>query len=262
MIGAVSLLHAAEPKPETVAAFDKYVKLTEDDFAKHLAPGDFLWLDRHTQEKTLVWLGQSKFMALQTLDHGAPIEVPNGEIQHWLGLVYCEGMNAELTRGLITNYGGYKDFFRLEVIDTKVIKTAGDTVDFLLRLYKKQFGTLVLNVTESAKFTQLDPLRWTVAAHSTHIGEAEHPKNKKKLDEERDPEDAAGYLWRFNMYYRVVQADNGVYIELETISLGHQPSGLLTKPSRILNGFEDFPRDFTAYLTDVLDHIFPKPKRH
>ena len=81
---------------------------------------------------------------------------------------------------------------------------------------------MVLNVNETAKYTLIDPYALDLACHSTHIGEAEHPKNKKKLDEERAPEDAAGYLWRLNFYWRVHQADNGVYVELEMISLARE----------------------------------------
>jgi hypothetical protein len=41
----------AELKPETVAAFDHYVKAAEDEMDKHKGFRDFLWLDR--QDPTL-----------------------------------------------------------------------------------------------------------------------------------------------------------------------------------------------------------------
>ena len=132
--------------------------------------------------------------------------------------------------------------------------------DLLLRLYKKKVGEVVLNVDETAKYTVLDPLRWTLALHSTHIGEVEHARDKKKFDQERSPEEVAGYLWRLNLYVRVQQADSGVYIETEVISLAHQPEGNLS-PSHFLNGFEDFPREFTQGMVATFETIFGKPKR-
>ena len=169
-------LHAAELKPETTAAFDRYVKLTEDGFARHQGFEDFLWLDHHPKEKSLVWLQQSIVTPLQTLDQGADIEVPDGVIQHWLGVVYLEGTDSDHVRGLLLNFPDYKEFFKQRIVDSKTIKQQGDQIDFFLRLYKKQISTVVLNVNETAKYTLIDPLRWTLACHSTHIGEAQHPK--------------------------------------------------------------------------------------
>jgi hypothetical protein len=257
LIGALSILQAADPNPETIAAFDHYVKLTEDGFAKHRGFEDYLWLDHHPDEKSLVWLQQSVVRPMQTLDQGKEIEVPGGEIQHWLGAVFVEraDTDADHLRGLLLNFAGYKDFFPEQIVDSKLNKREGDDFDFLLRFYKKQFNTVVLNVDESAKYTLIDPYKWTVACHSTHIGEAEHPKNKKKLDEERLPEEAAGYLWRLNFYWRVQQADNGCYVELEVIALTPQEAGRL-HPSRYLAGFQSFPQGLTQYLISSLETLF------
>jgi hypothetical protein len=250
---------AAELEPETVAAFDRYVKITEDGFAKHQGFEDFLWLDHHPKEKSLVWLQQSVVAPMQTLDQGAPIEVPNGEIQHWLGAVYAENMDVGNVSRMLLNFPLYKEFFKQQIIDSKLTKQEGDQYDVFLRFYKKQVSTVVLNVNETAKYAVLDPMRWTLAFHSTHIGEVEHPKNKKKLDEERWPEEAVGYLWRLNLYFRVQQSDNGVYIELEVISLAHEVNGGIN-PSRFLNGFQNFPHDLTEGIVATLDTIFPRPK--
>jgi hypothetical protein len=257
LISAHSFLLADDPKPETIAAFDHYVKLTEDGFAKNRGFENFLWVDHHPNEKSMVWLQQSIVRPNPTLDQGKEIEVPGGEIQHWIGVVFVERADTDVEhlRGLLLNFGGYKDFFKEQIIDSKLNKHEGDNFDFLLRFYKKQFSTVVLNVDESGKYTLIDPLKWSVACHSTHIGEAEHPKDKKKLDEERPPEAAAGYLWRLNFYWRVEQADNGCYVELEVITLARQEAGRL-HPSHYLTGFQDFPRELTQYLIDSVDGIF------
>ena len=253
---ALSSLPAEELRPETAAAFDRYVRLTEEGFAKDHGYENFLWLDHHPKEKTMVWLQQSIVQPMQTLDHGAAIEVPGGVIQHWLGVVYLENADADHVHGLLGNFAGYKDFFHEQIIDSKVIRHEGDQSDYLLRFHKKQFNTVVLNVEESAKYTKIDDTHWTIASRSTKVAEAEHPKNKKKLDEDRPPEDDAGYLWRLNLYWRVQQSDNGCYVELELISLGREESGRL-HPSRYMANFQNFPHQLTAYLIDTLDNLFP-----
>jgi hypothetical protein len=255
LIGLFSGLQAADLKPETSAAFDRYVKLTEDGFAKNQGFENFLWLDHHPDQKSLVWLQQSVVAPLQTLDQGKEIEIPDGVIQHWLGVVYLEGADADHVRGLLMNFDGWKDFFKQQVSASKVTKHEGDNYDFSLRFYRKQLSTVVLNANETAKYTLIDPLHWTLASHSTHIGEVEHPKNKKKLDQERSPEEAAGYMWRLNFYFRVQQSDNGVYVELEVISLAREANGLINT-SRFLNGFQNFPHDLTQSIISTLETLF------
>jgi hypothetical protein len=254
---ASASVRAAELKPETAAAFDRYIKVTEEQMNQHRGFRDFLWLDhRDAKEKSLVWLGQPAFAPLQTLDHGQAIDVPDGVIQHWLGAIYLDEATLERTRDLILNFADYKNFFKQQVIDSKLIKRDGDQFDFLLRLYKKQISAVLLNVNETAQFTQVDASKILVACRSTHIGEVSHPNNKKAYDDERTPEDEAGYLWRLNLYYRLEQSDNGVYVELEVISLGREAGGKLSA-GRFLTGFETFPRELTHGIIDGLHDAFP-----
>ena len=247
--------HAAELKRETSAAFDRYIKVTEGEMNQHLGFGDFLWMDRHPDKKSLVWLGQSTIVPLTTLDHGQEIEVPDGVIQHWLGLVYLEKATLDKMGIILLNFDEYHNMIPLEIMESKTTKREGDQSEAFLRLYKKQVSAVVLNVNEAAKYTLLDPSRAAIACHSTHIGEVEHPKNKKKLDEERPPEDSAGYLWRLNLYLRMEQADNGVYVEIEMITLARQ-TGLIDT-SRFLNGFQSFPHQLTQGFIDALEYIYP-----
>lgn len=255
-----AFLPAAEVPPQTAAAFDRYVKLTEEGFAQHQAFQDFLWLDHHPQDKTMVWMQQTVLVPMQTLDHGAPIEVPGGVIQHWLGAYYAEGADAAGAAHVLLNFPAYKDYFKPEMIDSKIIKAGGERNDILLRLYKRKVSTVVLNVNGTTKYTPLDPMRWTLAFHSTHIGEAEHPKDKKKLDQERSPEEAEGYLWRLNLYFRAEQKENGVYIEFEVLSLARNFEGKINR-SKILTGFQDFPHEFAQEMLSGLATIFPPPRR-
>jgi len=254
---ACASVQAAELKPATTAAFDRYIKVTEDEMNKHRGFNDFLWLDhRDPKEKSLVWLGQPAFAPLTTLDHGQEIDVPDGAIQHWLGVIYLDEATLDRARDMVLNFADYKGFFKQQVIDSKLIKRDGDQFDALLRLYKKQISAVLLNVNLTAQYTLVDPSKIFVACRSTHIGEVAHPKNKKSYDEERSPEDEAGYLWRLNLYYRLEQSDNGVYVELEVISLGREAGGKLN-PSRYLTGFETFPRELTQGIIDGLHDAFP-----
>lgn len=249
---------AAELKPETVAAFDRYVKLSEEEMDQHKGFRDFLWLDRQDpKQKSLVWLGQSTIVPLTTLDHGQQIDVPDGVIQHWLGLVFLEKSTLEKMSVILLNFNEYFHMIPLQIMESKLNKRDGDQYDAFLRLYKKQVSAVVLNVNESAKYTQVDPMRAVIACHSTHIGEVERPRNKKKYDQERPAEDEAGYLWRLNFYLRMEEADNGVYVEIEMITLARQAGGLINA-SRFLNGFQTFPKELVQGFIAALEYIYPR----
>jgi hypothetical protein len=256
VLGNVTV-RAAQLKPETAAAFDRYIKVTEEEMQKHEGFGDFLWLDhRDPKEKSLVWIGQPAFVPLKTLDHGQEIDVPDGVIQHWLGVIYLDEATLERARDVILNFDGYKNSFKQQIIDSKLIKRDGDQSDVLLRLYKKQISAVLLNVHLTAKYRLVDPTRVIVACHSTHIGEAKHPQDTQAYDEERSPDDESGYLWRLNLYWRLEQSDNGVYAELQVISLGREATGKLDT-GRFLNGFQTFPRELTHGMIDGLHDAFP-----
>ena len=117
ILASASLLGAAELKPETAAAFDRYAKLTEEEMQARSTPQNFLWLDQHPKEKTMVWMSQDFVVPRETLDHGEKIEVPDGAIQHWFGAIYLEVAAVERVRNMLLDYAGYKSFFKLQVIE-------------------------------------------------------------------------------------------------------------------------------------------------
>jgi hypothetical protein len=253
---AVAASYAAQPAPETTAAFDRYIKVTEDEMARHRGFEDFLWVDHDAKQKSAVWLGQSPLRPMQTLDQGHEIEVPGGLIQHWLGTLYVDQVTIDPVRNSILNIAAYKDFFRPQVRDSKLVKPNGYQFDLQLRLYRRQVSAVLLNASVSCDYTPVDDKRVFIACRSTHIGEVEHPKDQKSWDKERPVEDETGYLWRFNYYWRIAEADNGVYVELETISLGRETGGL--SPSHFLNDFQNFPKELTQSMIDGLRNLLQR----
>ncbi len=255
-MAATTLLAAAELKPEASASFDHYVKLTEQAIDARSSPPNFLWLDQHPTEKTRVWMSQSFVISQETLDHGEKIEAPDASIQHWLGVTYLETATFNRVRDMLLDYAGYKDFFKQHVIESRLIKHDGSHFEAALRLHKKQITQIALNLDLTADYQALDPKHATILSRSTRITEARHSTKKG----ERDPaEDQTDYLWRLNMYWRLEQADPGVFVELETVSLS-QAAGTL-HPGRYLSGFQGFPRELTAALIEGLETAFPAPRK-
>lgn len=236
--------------------------LVEQQLQAPKSPTHFLWLDDHQDQKSLAWFSQDVIVPLKTLDQGKEIPVPGGLIQDWLGAIYLDGARIEQVRNVIIGFDNYKTAFKQDVVDSKQIKHDGGHFEASLRIYKKQLQSVGLNVNLTADYTDIDPGRAYMICRSTHIGELQYPNNKKLVDE-RSPEDEHGYLWRLNLYWRLKRDGNGVYAEVELVSLSRDPSGnrLQRLEQHVLNSFtEDFPRSFVAGLMDGLRQAFPSTR--
>jgi hypothetical protein len=250
LLCTAACLSADELKPETGKAFDEYVKATEAELKERLHPEKFLWLDQHDHEKSLVWLNQNFVVAHKTLNHGEEMRVPGGVLQDWIGVIFLTGATIDRARDIILDYGNYKWYFKQDVIESRQVKRDGDKFDAYLRLYRRQFEAVALDSRYSIQYGSLDPAHYYIDSHSIRIGASQR---RKKVATEGEPDigEESGFLWRLNTYWRLEQADGGVYAEVEEISLARAVSRL--GPGRVLNGFIDnFPKQFVQTLLDGL----------
>src|ERR1039458_642550 len=193
--GIESVHRSAFPVSAEIAG-DFEVDPCKDALKKPPTPHHWRWLDQHPEEQSLVWLGQSKITALKTLDQGHEIEIPDASLQDWLRVIFLDGATLQRVRDFALNYADYKYYFKQYFIASRLVKRDGDTFDGFLRLSRKQFATVILNINVTASYVALDPTHGYIICHSTHIGEVAHPKTKEPTDQERPPSDAYGYMWR------------------------------------------------------------------
>src|SRR5579871_3267472 len=146
------MVRGADVAPEANARFDEYAKQVEQALAKRTGLHDFLWIDQHAKEKSLVWLGQS-VIAPVNVEDGKDVEFPGATLQHWLGVVLLEGATLERVRDFLLNYDDYRHYFKQFFVDSRLVKRDGDSFDALLRLSRKQLSTVMLNINVSAKYT-------------------------------------------------------------------------------------------------------------
>ena len=106
-----------------------------------------------------------------------------------------------------------------------MIERANNDFKVYLRLLKKKIVTVVLDTDYSVHYQQLDATRAFSDSYSTRIAEVEHPgeANEQRMPLGKDH----GFLWRLNSYWRFSEANGGVYIQCEAISLTRDiPTGL------------------------------------
>jgi len=210
-------------KPQTLAAFDTYIRDAEMEAEETLRSGGaFLWSDgaadrtRQVREGQIVarfWLGQG------------PVKVPNGLIHDWVGAALIPGATVPDTLALIQDYDNHKRIYAPEVMASKLISRHDNDFRIYLRLLKKKIITVVLDTEHEVHYYSLDGSRSLCRSYSTRIAEVESagsPNEKVLL-----PDTGYGFLWRLYSYWRFEEREGGVFIECRAISLTRDvPFGL------------------------------------
>jgi hypothetical protein len=204
----------------TVAAFDRYVAETERESARSLTDdAGFLWVDAPGRERDRAALraGQLVLSRLETKSSGRKIDVPDGIIHHWLGLVFVPGATVDRAVKLLQDYDRHAAVYAPNVARSKLIARDGDTFQVYLRFYTKNVLTVVVNSEHEARFTRPAPGRAYSRIVSTRIAEVEDPggPDEKEKPVGRD----GGYLWRLNSSWRFLERDGGTYVQCESITL-------------------------------------------
>ena len=206
---AAASVSAAELKPATIAAFDRYVRATEARMAGELASAD-----RFVKP---VRAGEFAIERLTTHEGGKEIDVPDGLIHHWGGTVFVPGATVDQAVALLQDYDHHAEIYRPAVARSKTLSRDGDVFRVYLRFFMKKVITVVMNSEHEARFTRAGRERAHSRIYSTRIAEVENPDTAQ--EREKPVGNDGGYLWRLYSYWRFLERDGGVYVQCESISL-------------------------------------------
>jgi hypothetical protein len=215
---------SAELKPATLAAFDRYVKATENRIDGELKrPAQFLYVEglpeaRRPEALAALKAGKVFMERLKTADQtGQEIKAPGGIIHHWLGAVFVPGATLSQVLALVEDYDRHKDIYRPEVVRSKLMSRSGNDFRIFYRLRKKKVITVTLDTDHDVHYFPIDSTRCHSRSHTSRIQEiddADKPTERPKPVGKDN-----GFLWRLYSYWRFEQKDDGVYVECESISL-------------------------------------------
>jgi hypothetical protein len=223
---------SAELRPETEQGFERYVKATESRIQKEVShPEGFLYIEelpepRRSQIRGSVRQGQVFIERLETRDaSGNVITAHGGLIHHWVGDVFIPGASMAQVLSLVQDYNHHQDVYQPDVVRSRLLSHRDDDYTVFLRFREKKIVTVTMDTTHQVHYAELDGAHWYSRSVATRIAEVE---NADKSDErEKPPGHDSGFLWRINSYWRFEQADDGVYVEAESISLTRDiPTGL------------------------------------
>jgi hypothetical protein len=223
----------AELKPETTAAYQKYIAALDTEMAAqdHSQSG-FLWIDRDPARQQAVRRGEIATQKVKSLS------VPEGMIQHWIGGVFLPGANLAQVERVDQDYADYGKIYGPDVSRVKVLSHDGNHFVVSYRITKTKVLTAVMDTVHAIDYMPLGPTRMAVQSRSESVRQVEDAGKPSERDLAEG--EGSGFLWAMNSFWRMEERDGGVYVECEAITLSRDvPFGLGALVDPILQSFAE-----------------------
>lgn len=223
----------AELKPETTAAYQKYIAALDTQMAAldHSQTG-FLWIDRDPARQQAVRRGEIATQKVKSL------AVPDGMIQHWIGGVFIAGATLAQVERVDQDYADYGKIYGPDVSHVKVLSHDGNHFVVSYRITKTKVLTAVMDTVHAIDYMPLGPTRMAVQSRSESVRQVEDAG--KPSERELAEGEGSGFLWSMNSYWRMEERDGGVYVECEAVTLSRDvPFGLGAFVNPILQSFAE-----------------------
>lgn len=222
---------AADLQPQTAQNYEHYIALTQAQVDAELGERNpYLWVERLPEARRIAALAELRkggvvIERLQTLDNGQPILVPGGLIHHWIGTIFVPGATLAQTLSFMEDYDHKVEYFKPDIVRSRIVKHEGDDYFVLLRFYQKKIITTVIDTDQQVHYHTVDKTHAWSRSHATRVQEVDNPG---KSDERLEPEGHdKGLVWKLNTFWRFEEKDGGTYLECQAISLSRDiPTGL------------------------------------
>jgi hypothetical protein len=238
-VGAMAQTAVAGPPPKALAAFHQYVAQAESQIRREeSAPDSFLGLRAFPTNPNDLEARLRRGETVVTSGGITPVEVPGGLIHHWIGIVFIPQATISQVFAVLQNYDQMARYYSPDVAASRLIKRDGDDFRISLRLREHKIITVMLDGLYDVKYGRLDAdhqfsvsrsMQMVEVADDAPADDAASAAGGPAPDDSDDPPPAAhdhGFLWRTNAYWRFEQADDGVFVEFESISLSRDvPTG-------------------------------------
>lgn len=197
----------ADLKPETIAAWDSYVRLTEARIERELLSRLSATVDPATDIPVVSW---------STLGpRGETVEAPFAMIHHWRGAVFIPNVTLD---ALIERLKHPETLPPQEdVLQSRVLRRTGDSLRLYLKLERRNIVKVIYDTEHDVTFRRLSATMATSRSVATKIAEVEDAGTPE--EHERPAGGDHGFMWRLNAYWRYQRTGSGVLVELESLTL-------------------------------------------
>jgi len=214
---------AAVLESRTLAGWQEYVKATEQrivgeesnrsagaptaDQWRRLRAGALLLSSRQTRRPD-----------------GAPVDVPDGAVHHWVGRVFLPGVDLDALVGELQAPTSRR-WLPAEVRSIRVVGDQGGGLRVFMRIERDSLVDVTYEIEHAVQYSRHPAGHVTSRSASRRIVELDDPGTPT---ERRLPEgDDSGFLWRLNAYWRYVPVEGGVLVECESLALSRSVPTLL-----------------------------------
>ncbi len=190
-------------KPETQHDFDCYVQAAEARMAARTA---FVLADGDAALKEQLVRGRR---APTVAPNGPnPHKVAGGHLYDWIGSVFIPGAKLDRLIEMLQDYDHRALYFPETIATSKLLcRTGQERFRYSMRLKEPA----VIDTENDVVWERVDAHRWRCRSYSTQAQEVGKDH---------------GYLRRLYSYWRFSEAENGVYVEGQTITLSDEFGGM------------------------------------
>ena len=230
----------AEPSHPAAAAFAAYTGAVEERLARqHSGPATFLAGLNGTGISGRLVRGDILLEHLAEPSAARDLRFPEAMLHHWRGTAFVPGARAADFERLLRDVSAYPTHFAPQVVTARLLTDSGDRLQTTLRLRQDHGVSVVLDTSYVVVFGHTDTRHGYSISHSTRIAEIAAVGTPR--EHALSSADDHGYLWRLNTYWSWEEREDGLWLQIETVSLSRAiPSGLgwLLRPY-----VEGVPRD-------------------
>jgi putative flippase GtrA len=210
-------------KAKTAADFAKYVAAVETRRARDITDHEpFLDIERQSPAqlaKTIARLKRGEVIVTRGVardDSSNEVSIQGGLINHWRGTVFVPKVELDATLKVLQEPQSDKHQ-QEDVLSSRVVSRDGDSQKVYLRLRRTKFVTVVYDTEYDVVYKRVGTDRAWSNSISTKVVEIENAgtPRERALPEGND----SGFLWRLNSYWRYKQLDDGVLVEIESLTL-------------------------------------------
>jgi hypothetical protein len=168
----------------------------------------------HTGEPVIEHLGPSAGGGL-----------PGALLHHWRGTAFIPGGKADDFERILKDFRSYPQRFSPQVVQANVLAQRGDDLQVSMRVRQKHVITVVMDTKYDVTFGRLDSRHGYSSSKSLSITEIHSPGTAEERP--MTSREEHGFLWRMNTYWSYEELDDGIYIQIESLSLSRSvPFGL------------------------------------
>lgn len=245
---------ASQLKPRTAEAFQHYEELTEARIQSELShPEQFLFLDslpEKQREEQVARLknGQVYIQPLVTRENNKKIEIHDGLAHHWIAVGFIPKARLEQVLEVARDFDHHAEYFKPDVQRSKLLSRDDEHFRVYLRLYRHTIVTVTYNTEFDVQYSQSDPTHQYCFMRAVRIAEVRNAGEKE--EREYPVGNDHGFLWRLNFYTRYVEADGGVYVQIELLSLSRTVPVII---AWLVNPYlKSIPREYlTGYFAQL-----------